>query len=48
METHEHNRILREIEARRIAWLRYKLAQNPENKLLKIHLSNYEKKQCEN
>jgi hypothetical protein len=45
MESHEHNRQLREIEARRIAWLRYQLAKNPKNKLLQLHLSNYDKQQ---
>ena len=48
MESHEHKRQLEIIQARRIAWLRYKLAQNPDNKLLKIHLSNYDKRQWQN
>jgi hypothetical protein len=45
MEIHRHNEQLAEIRARRIAWLRYQLAKNPNNQLLKIHLSNLDKQQ---
>ena len=44
METHTHKKLLEEIQARRIAYLRWKLSQNPENKLLKHHLSTYDKR----
>lgn len=43
METHVHKKLLEEIQARRIAYLRWKLSENPENKLLKHHLSTIDK-----
>lgn len=45
MESHEHKRQLEAIQARRIAWLRYHLAKNPNNKLLKLHLDRIDRKQ---
>jgi hypothetical protein len=45
MESHEHKRQLEAIQARRIAWLRYQLAKNPENILLKQHLDRIDKQQ---
>lgn len=45
MEKHEHDRILREIYSRRIAYLRSKAK---DNKLIQLHLSKLERQQWQN
>jgi hypothetical protein len=44
MESHTHKRLLEEIQARRIAYLEWRLSQEPYNKLLKLHLSHMKKR----
>ena len=44
MESHVHQQQLAEIEARRIAYLRWLLDKNPDNQLLKKHLQSINEK----
>lgn len=44
MESHVHQQQLAEIEARRIAYLRWLLEKNPDNQLLKKHLQSINEK----
>ena len=40
MESHIHQQQLAEIEARRIAYLRWLLEKNPDNQLIRKHLQS--------